>query len=91
MTAKNRTAEVTRLLVSVLKEKGYRFVRLDDVPQVQSAMSMHSEPASSPRPRPSWPQRLPAALVSGVTPHLSAGLPDTAGPVEWRSDMLTAL
>jgi peptidoglycan/xylan/chitin deacetylase (PgdA/CDA1 family) len=37
--ANNRTTEVTRLLVPVLKEKGYRFVRLDEVPQVRSALA----------------------------------------------------
>jgi peptidoglycan/xylan/chitin deacetylase (PgdA/CDA1 family) len=35
--ASNRTFEVTRILVPRLKEQGYRFVRLDDVPQVRSA------------------------------------------------------
>jgi peptidoglycan/xylan/chitin deacetylase (PgdA/CDA1 family) len=34
----NRTLELTRLLVPVLKGKGYRFVRLDEVPQVRSAV-----------------------------------------------------
>ncbi len=36
--ANNRTAEVTQLLVVALKQRGYRFVRLDQIPQVQSAM-----------------------------------------------------
>jgi peptidoglycan/xylan/chitin deacetylase (PgdA/CDA1 family) len=35
--ASNRTFEVTRILVPRLKEQGFRFVRLDDVPQVRSA------------------------------------------------------
>jgi peptidoglycan/xylan/chitin deacetylase (PgdA/CDA1 family) len=34
----NRAAELTRLLVPRLKERGYRFVRLDAIPQVRSAM-----------------------------------------------------
>jgi peptidoglycan/xylan/chitin deacetylase (PgdA/CDA1 family) len=33
----NRTLELTRLVVPVLKANGYRFVALDEVPQVQSA------------------------------------------------------
>jgi peptidoglycan/xylan/chitin deacetylase (PgdA/CDA1 family) len=33
----NRTFEVMRILVPTLKEQGYRFIRLDDVPQVRSA------------------------------------------------------
>jgi len=36
---KNRTAEATRLMVPVLKARGYRFVRLDELPQVRSALS----------------------------------------------------
>jgi peptidoglycan/xylan/chitin deacetylase (PgdA/CDA1 family) len=36
--ARNRTAEVTRLIVPALKRQGYRFVRLDDIPDVQLAM-----------------------------------------------------
>jgi peptidoglycan/xylan/chitin deacetylase (PgdA/CDA1 family) len=35
----NRTLEVTRRIVPVLKERGYRFVRLDQVPQVRAAIS----------------------------------------------------
>jgi hypothetical protein len=38
--AKNRTAEVARLIVPVLKAKGYRFVHLGEVPQVRLAMGM---------------------------------------------------
>jgi peptidoglycan/xylan/chitin deacetylase (PgdA/CDA1 family) len=34
----NRTLEVTRRIVPVLKERGYRFVRLDEVPQVRAAI-----------------------------------------------------
>ena len=35
--ANNRVLELTRLLVPALKGRGYRFVRLDEVPQVRSA------------------------------------------------------
>lgn len=35
--ANNQTAEATRLLVEVLRQQGYRFIRLDAIPQVQSA------------------------------------------------------
>src|SRR5262249_25466503 len=35
---RNRTLELTRLLVPALKERGYRFVRLDAIPQVRSAV-----------------------------------------------------
>jgi hypothetical protein len=35
--ANNRTAEAIRLLVAALKSRGYCFVRLDTIPQVQSA------------------------------------------------------
>jgi peptidoglycan/xylan/chitin deacetylase (PgdA/CDA1 family) len=34
----NRTAEATQILVPALKQRGYRFIRLDAIPQVQSAM-----------------------------------------------------
>ncbi|HMR67537.1 MAG TPA: hypothetical protein PKE64_26295, partial [Anaerolineae bacterium] len=36
--AKNYTEAATRLLVPVLRQRGYDFVRLDAIPQVQSAM-----------------------------------------------------
>jgi peptidoglycan/xylan/chitin deacetylase (PgdA/CDA1 family) len=35
--ANNRTYQATRLLVPALRAKGYRFVRLDTIPQVRSA------------------------------------------------------
>src|SRR5205085_1368420 len=35
--ANNQTAEATRLLVQALTQRGYRFIRLDAIPQVQSA------------------------------------------------------
>ncbi len=35
---RNRTYELTRTLVPILKDRGYRFVRVDAIPQVQSAM-----------------------------------------------------
>jgi peptidoglycan/xylan/chitin deacetylase (PgdA/CDA1 family) len=38
LRAHNRTADTTRLLVEALRQRGYRFVRLDAIPQVQSAM-----------------------------------------------------
>jgi peptidoglycan/xylan/chitin deacetylase (PgdA/CDA1 family) len=34
----NRTLEMTKIIVPVLKEKGFHFVRLDRVPQVMAAM-----------------------------------------------------
>jgi hypothetical protein len=36
--ARNRTLELTKLIVPILKGRGYRFVRLDSVPQVQRAI-----------------------------------------------------
>ena len=33
---RNRTMEMTKLLVPALKKRGYRFVPLDAVPQVQA-------------------------------------------------------
>lgn len=36
--AQNRTEETTRLLVPMLRERGYHFIRLDAIPQVQSAI-----------------------------------------------------
>jgi peptidoglycan/xylan/chitin deacetylase (PgdA/CDA1 family) len=42
MRAGNRTCEVTRLIVPILEAEGYRFVRLDAIPQVQSAMAVTS-------------------------------------------------
>jgi peptidoglycan/xylan/chitin deacetylase (PgdA/CDA1 family) len=38
--ANNRTAETTRLLVPELQARGYRFVRLDVIPQVRSAVQV---------------------------------------------------
>ncbi len=40
--ANNRTEETTRLLVPELQARGYRFVRLDAIPQVQSAVAVTS-------------------------------------------------
>jgi peptidoglycan/xylan/chitin deacetylase (PgdA/CDA1 family) len=36
--ANNRTFETTQLLVAALRPLGYRFVRLDEIPQVRAAM-----------------------------------------------------
>jgi peptidoglycan/xylan/chitin deacetylase (PgdA/CDA1 family) len=41
----NRAAELTRLLVPRLKERGYRFVRLDAIPQVRSAVRVDRQVA----------------------------------------------
>jgi peptidoglycan/xylan/chitin deacetylase (PgdA/CDA1 family) len=38
LRANNRTLEVTRLIVPALREQGYRFVGLDEVPQARSAV-----------------------------------------------------
>ncbi len=38
LRGRNRTLELTRLLVPALRQKGFRFVRLDEVPQVRSAV-----------------------------------------------------
>ncbi len=40
---RNRTVQMTKLLVPVLKRRGYRFVRLDEVPQVRSAARVTSQ------------------------------------------------
>ncbi len=40
--AGNRTVEVTRRIVPILEAEGYRFVRLDAIPQVRSAMAVSS-------------------------------------------------
>ena len=37
--ARNRTLQTTRLMVPALRTEGYRFVGLDDVPQVRSAVA----------------------------------------------------
>jgi peptidoglycan/xylan/chitin deacetylase (PgdA/CDA1 family) len=37
---RNQTMQMSRLLVPRLKERGYRFVRLDQVPQVRAAVAM---------------------------------------------------
>jgi hypothetical protein len=34
---RNQTMQMTKMLVPALKERGYRFVRLNDVPQVREA------------------------------------------------------
>ncbi|HEU5086687.1 MAG TPA: polysaccharide deacetylase family protein [Roseiflexaceae bacterium] len=41
--AGNQTAEMTRILVGALQERGYRFVGLDAIPQVQSAMRVSAQ------------------------------------------------
>jgi peptidoglycan/xylan/chitin deacetylase (PgdA/CDA1 family) len=41
MQRRNRTMEMTRLLIPELKSRGYRFVSLDAVPQVRKAYSNH--------------------------------------------------
>lgn len=38
LRAKNRTMQMTALMVPILRDKGYRFVDLADVPQVRAAM-----------------------------------------------------
>lgn len=38
----NRTLEVTRLIVPALESEGYRFIRLDAIPQVRSAVPVSS-------------------------------------------------
>jgi peptidoglycan/xylan/chitin deacetylase (PgdA/CDA1 family) len=38
MGRRNRSLEATQLLVPLLRARGYRFVRLDAIPQIQSAM-----------------------------------------------------
>ncbi len=46
---RNRALEATRLLVPALRAEGYRFVALDDVPQVRSALSAVAGSACSGR------------------------------------------
>jgi peptidoglycan/xylan/chitin deacetylase (PgdA/CDA1 family) len=41
--AQNRTFEATQLLVPALKARGYRFIRLDEVPQVRSAVTVRDQ------------------------------------------------
>jgi hypothetical protein len=41
--ARNRTMQMTRLLVPVLRERGYRFIRLDAIPQVESATRVSAQ------------------------------------------------
>jgi peptidoglycan/xylan/chitin deacetylase (PgdA/CDA1 family) len=45
--ARNRAFEATRLLVPALKAEGYRFVGLDEVPQVRSALAAGPQGRSS--------------------------------------------
>lgn len=42
LRAGNRTYEVTRIIVPILESEGYRFLQLDGIPQVQSAMRVSS-------------------------------------------------
>lgn len=42
MRAGNRTLDVTRQIVPILESEGYRFVRLDEIPQVRAAMAVSS-------------------------------------------------
>jgi len=39
----NQAAETTRILVRALQQRGYRFVRLDVIPQIQSAMRVSAQ------------------------------------------------
>ena len=43
---RNRSLQTTKILVPRLKEKGYRFVRLDAIPQVKSAVRVSSQIAA---------------------------------------------
>ena len=36
---RNRTMQMTKILVPLLQERGYRFIRLDEVPQVREAIN----------------------------------------------------
>jgi peptidoglycan/xylan/chitin deacetylase (PgdA/CDA1 family) len=40
MRSQNQTMQMTKMLVPLLQERGYRFVRLDAVPQVQEAVRL---------------------------------------------------
>ncbi|HLH28161.1 MAG TPA: polysaccharide deacetylase family protein, partial [Acidimicrobiales bacterium] len=42
LRAGNRALEVTKLIVPALEAEGYRFIRLDAIPQVQTAMAVTS-------------------------------------------------
>ncbi len=55
--ANNRAAEVTRLIVPELKARGYRFVRLDEVPQVRRAVRRATAPGRGPAPVGRAPRR----------------------------------
>jgi peptidoglycan/xylan/chitin deacetylase (PgdA/CDA1 family) len=39
IAARNQTAILTKILVPILKDEGFRFVRLDQVPQIRSALA----------------------------------------------------
>jgi hypothetical protein len=39
VAARNQAAALTKILVPILKDEGFRFVRLDEVPQVRSALA----------------------------------------------------
>jgi hypothetical protein len=43
MQPRNRTMEMTRLLVPLLQNAGFRFARLDELPQVRSAMQVRRQ------------------------------------------------
>ena len=43
---RNRRSSLTRLLVPELRRRGYRFVRLDEIPQIASAIHGPLEDAS---------------------------------------------
>ena len=40
---RNRTCELTRLIVPILKKRGYAFVGLDAIPQVRSAIRVEHQ------------------------------------------------
>ncbi len=42
----NQTLELTRVLLDTLLQVGYRFVRLDELPQVQSAVLGTARPGA---------------------------------------------
>jgi peptidoglycan/xylan/chitin deacetylase (PgdA/CDA1 family) len=47
---RNRTMQMTKILVPLLKKRGYRFIRLDAVPQVQDAVRTCRAKTTTPRP-----------------------------------------
>ena len=91
LRANNRTLEVTRFLVPVLREQGYRFVGLDAVPQVRTAVRvayqvvLRAPDGAALVPRPDGSDGLAFDLSPGAEREALGVVPLAAGRVALRA------